>query len=131
MFYISKDKSKIDPKAVEKLLRQTYWADKRPYETIVKSMENSVCFGVFDSATDELIGFARCITDFATTYYLADVIVDEKHRGNGIGKAIVNAVTTDEDFSDIFGLLVTRDAHGLYDQYGFNKDGEKSMLRGK
>ncbi len=131
MFYISKDKSKIDPKAVEKLLKQTYWADKRPFDMIVKSIENSVCYGVFHKDTDELIGFARTVTDYATTYYLADVIVDESYRGNGIGKAIVNAVTTDEDMKDLFGLLVTRDAHGLYEQYGFRKDGEKSMLRGK
>ncbi|MBR6801317.1 MAG: GNAT family N-acetyltransferase [Eubacteriaceae bacterium] len=131
MFYISKDKSKIDPKAVERLLKQTYWADKRPSEQIEKSIENSVCYGVFHKETDELIGFARTVTDFATTYYLADVIVDENYRGNGIGKAIVNTVTTDEEMKDLFGILVTRDAHGLYQQYGFVKDGEKSMLKGK
>ncbi len=131
MFYISKDKSKLNVERVQYLLKQTYWADKRELDVIARSIENSVCYGVYEEGSDELIGFARVITDFATTYYLADVIVDEAHRGNGIGKAIVNAVTTDEDIKDIFGLLVTRDAHGLYEQFGFRKDGEKSMLRGK
>jgi len=131
MYYISKDKSKLTAERVQYLLKQTYWADKRELDVIARSIENSVCYGVYLTETDELIGFARCVTDFSTTFYLADVIVDEKYRGNGIGKAIVNTVTNDEDMKDLFGLLVTRDAHGLYEQYGFKKDGEKSMLFSK
>ena len=124
MFYISDDKKKIAPESVMRLIRQTYWASNRPLDEITVSIENSVCFGAYDSDNDELIGFARVVTDFSTCYYLCDVIVDEGHRSNGIGKALVKAITSDERFDRLEGLLITRDAHGLYSQYGFTgKDG--------
>ena len=124
LFYISDDKQKIAPESVQSLIRQTYWASDRPLDTIEASIENSVCFGAFDSDSDELVGFARVVSDFSTCYYLCDVIVDEQHRGNGIGKALVSAITSDKRFDALEGLLITRDAHGLYSQYGFTgKDG--------
>ena len=124
MFYISDDKRKLTPESVMALLRQSYWANKRPLDTIAASVENSVCFGAFDRDSGELIGFARVVTDFCTCYYLCDVIVDERHRGNGIGKALVSAVTSDARFAELEGLLLTLDAHGLYRKYGFaGKDG--------
>ena len=124
MFYITEDKQKMTPESVRLLIRQTYWASDRPLDTIAASIENSVCFGAFDSDSGELVGFARVVTDFSTCYYLCDVIVDEHHSGNGIGKALVNTITSDKRFDALEGLLITRDAHGLYSQYGFNgKDG--------
>ena len=119
MFYISDDKQKIKPESVMPLIKQTYWASDRPLDTIAASIENSVCFAAFDSDKDTLIGFARVVTDFSTCYYLCDVVVDESHRGRGIGKALVNAITSDKRFDKLEGLLITRDAHGLYSQYGF------------
>ena len=119
MFYICDDNKKMAPESVMALLKQTYWASNRPLDKIAASIGNSVCFGAFDSDSDELIGFARVVTDFSTCYYLCDVVVDESHRGNGIGKALVNTITSDERFDALEGLLITRDAHGLYRQYGF------------
>ena len=124
MFYISDNKKKIAPKNVKPLIKQTYWASDRSLETIEKSIENSICFGAFDSDSDELIGFARVVTDLYTCYYICDVVVDEAHRGNGVGKALINAITSDKRFDKLEGLLITRDAHGLYSQYGFiSKEG--------
>ena len=124
MFYITDDKEKMIPESVRRLIRQTYWASDRPLDTIAASIENSVCFGAFDSDSGELVGFARVVTDYCTCYYLCDVIVDECRRGNGIGKALVNAITSDKRFKTLEGLLITRDAHGLYSQYGFeSRDG--------
>ena len=78
---------------------------------------------------DKFVGMARVITDFATTFYIADVIVDEKYRGRGIGKKLISTIVSDNRFSNLLGLLVTRDAHGLYEQFGFAKDSERAMTR--
>ena len=130
MFYISDDKQRISPESVKTLIEQTYWASDRPLDTIAASMENSVCFGAFDAAGGELVGFARVVTDYSTCYYLCDVIVDESRRGDGIGKALVSAITSDKRFDSLEGLLITRDAHGLYSQYGFESKEGIFMGRG-
>ena len=130
MFYISDDKQKMAPESVRRLIAQTYWASDRPLDVIAASIENSVCFGAFDADSGELLGFARVVTDFSTCYYLCDVIVDERHRGIGIGKALESAITSDKRFDGLEGLLITRDAHGLYSQYGFDSRNGIFMGRG-
>lgn len=117
MFYIS-DKKDIRTEELMRLLKQTYWAQERQEEKVIRSLGNSVCFGAYDE-WDRLIGFARVVTDFVSIYYLCDVIVDTEHRGLGIGKALVDAVVTDERFAGVPALLKTKDAHGLYRKYGF------------
>jgi ribosomal protein S18 acetylase RimI-like enzyme len=112
---------------VERLLKMTYWADKRPAETIEKSMRNSVCFGIRSEEDQKLIGFARVISDYATTWYLCDVIIDPEYREQGLGKVLVSHIT--EKFSGMRGLLLTRDAHGLYAQYGFASADGRAMTR--
>ena len=112
---------------VERLLKMTYWADKRPAETIEKSMRNSACFGIRSEEDRKLIGFARVISDYATTWYLCDVIIDPEYRDQGLGKALVSHITT--QFSGQRGLLLTRDAHGLYAHYGFASAGDRAMTR--
>ena len=112
---------------VERLLKMTYWADKRSTETIEKSMRNSACFGIRSEEDRKLIGFARVISDYATTWYLCDVIIDPEYRDQGLGKALVSYVTA--QFSGQRGLLLTRDAHGLYAHYGFASAGDRAMTR--
>ena len=112
---------------VERLLKMTYWADRRPTETIEKSMRNSACFGIRSGEDQKLIGFARVISDYATTWYLCDVIIDPEYREQGLGKALVSHITT--QFSGQRGLLLTRDAHGLYAHYGFASAGDRAMTR--
>jgi len=119
---------KIDVQDVERLLRTTYWADNRPLETIKKSMQNSVCFGVV-TEDGKLVGFARVISDYATSYYLCDVVVDEKMRGLGLGKALVSHIASSPDFSGLRGILITRDAHGLYARFGFEVLNDRVMVR--
>ena len=129
MYYISEDMAKILPENVYALLQQSYWAEKRPLEKIRVAMENSVCFGVFEKETEKQVGFARVISDFATTWYLCDVIVDQAHPGNGIGKMLTAHITADPRFRDIFGMLLTRDAHGLYEKVGFRS--KESIYMGR
>ncbi len=70
---------------VVRLLKMTYWAENRPLETIEKSMRNSACYGIYLDAEEKLVGFARVISDYATTYYLCDVIVDKAYQHMGLG----------------------------------------------
>ena len=124
---ISDDKSKFPVEKAIELLHTTYWAENRDSEVIRKSIDNSIVFGVYKD--DSLIGMARVISDFATTFYIADVIIDEKYRGNGLGKKLISTIMSDERFSSLFGILVTRDAHGLYEHFGFKRDTERAMTR--
>ncbi len=128
---ISDDKSKFPIDEAIELLHKSYWAAERNPEIIKKSIENSIVFGVYekDIKIEKLIGMARVITDFATTFYLADVIIDEKYRGKGIGKKLISTIVSDNRFSSLRGILVTRDAHRLYEHFGFVKDSERAMTR--
>ncbi|MGG1634581.1 GNAT family N-acetyltransferase [Paenibacillus sp. FSL K6-3182] len=124
-FVISDDKSMLNIDTICSFLARSYWANKRSLEVIEKSINNSVCFGVYDG--DKQIGFARVVTDFATMYYLCDVFVDEEYRGTGLGKKLVEVIT--EQFEGMMGLLGTLDGHGLYEKYGFMKNTERFMNR--
>ncbi len=119
----------IRPEEAARLLKTAYWAQTRPAQAIEKSMENSVCYGVYVEGEDRLAGFARVITDRATTYYLCDVIIDERHRHKGLGKALVSYIVSRPAYSGRMGFLVTRDAHGLYEKYGFETVDGRFMSR--
>ena len=130
-YEICKDKSKISPEAVARLLEQSYWAKGRAASVCAQAMEHSVCVGAFDTQTGELVGFARAFTDYATAYYLCDVIVDERHRGQGLGKRLVEAVTGDERLAGLGGMLLTKNANGLYEKYGFDIIKDTNFMRRK
>lgn len=124
---ISKEKNLLQIDRVCKLLKMTYWANKRNKETILKSIENSVCYGVY---YDELqIGFARVITDHATNFYICDVIIDEQFQGNGLGKKLIKEICDDNSSKSLLGLLITEDAHKLYEKFGFEKDSTSFMCK--
>lgn len=127
-YYISKDKSKLQMANIKELMKQTYWAADRQEETISKAIKNSICYGVFDNCNKQ-VGFARVITDYATAYYLCDVIIHKEHRGKGLGKSIIEFITNDSELKNLHGLLLTKDAHGLYEQYGFERNAEKFMQK--
>ena len=126
-YVFSNDKNLIQLENVCKLLDKTYWANNRKLEINKKAIENSICIGVYKN--NEIIGFARIVTDYATMYWLCDVIIDENHQKNGLGKKLMEIITQMEELKGMFGLLATRDAHGLYEKYGFYKVGEKYMRK--
>ncbi len=128
-YIIKTGKETMHLEDVKTLLEQSYWANTRDLETIKKSMDHSLCYGAFLKETDKQIGFARVITDYATTYYICDVIVDECHRGIGIGKAMLDAIHSNKEVSSLKGILATNDAHELYRKYGFQEGG--SIYMGK
>ena len=118
-YIITDGKNHISARAVKNLLDGSYWAPDRPLELVEKTIENSICVGVF--LGDDLIGFARVVTDKAVFAWIADVIVREDHRGKGLGKEIVSFIQAHPDVPEHSQLLRTRDAHGLYEKFGFKK----------
>lgn len=111
-------------------MQQSYWAKERTLEKIEKSIEGSLCFAFFDTESDQIVAFARVVTDFATMYYLCDVIVDNRHRGKGLGKMLVNQIAyEDERLKGLYGILLTSDAQELYLQYGFSEYQKSCMCK--
>ena len=105
---------------IRNLLKQTYWAKDRSLKEIERSVQNSLCYAVFDDTTNRIIAFSRIVTDYVSVFYLCDVIVDEKYRGQGIAKMMLDWIMKDEiKLQGLKGVLFTKDAHGLYSKYGF------------
>jgi N-acetylglutamate synthase-like GNAT family acetyltransferase len=117
-FLISTDRAKLDLDVIHRFLARSYWAAGVPRATVVRSIENSLCFGVYDGA--DQVGFARIISDFATFAYIADVFILEPYRDRGLGKELMASIMAHPDLQGLRRWsLATRDAHGLYAQYGF------------
>jgi predicted GNAT family N-acyltransferase len=127
VYKFSDNKKLISIDKVCELLDKTYWANNRKKEITIKAIENSICIGIY--LKEEMVGFARVVTDYATMYWLCDVIIDEEHRKNGLGKKLIEIITQMKELDGMFGLLATSDAHGLYEKYGFKKVGEKYMRK--
>lgn len=118
-FVFSDDKQKIDVVAVHHYLStQSYWAKDIPVEVVQRSIDNSLCFGIYKDTRQ--VGFARWITDKATFAYLADVYVEEAYRGQGLSKKLITLMMFHNDLQGLRRyVLATVDAHGLYAQFGF------------
>ena len=124
---ISTERSLLDLGIVYGYLKTSYWAAGVPEDVVRRSVENSLCFGVYSG--EEQVGFARVVTDRATFAYLADVFVLEEHRGRGIGKWLVEAVLSHPELRGLRRwMLATRDAHELYRKYGFAELGRPGIF---
>lgn len=130
---ITTDRARLDVDLIHRWLsRESYWATHIPRELVARSIEHSLCFGAFDGAAQ--VGFARVVTDYATFGYVADVFVLPSHRGRGVSKAIMAAIDAHPELQALRRWhLVTRDAHRLYEQFGFRALGapERHMERTK
>ncbi|QHT60195.1 GNAT family N-acetyltransferase [Paenibacillus lycopersici] len=126
-FVISDNKDKLDHAVIVDYLSRSYWANKRPEERILKSIANSVCYGVYEEGRQ--VGFARIVTDWATVFYLCDVFILEAYQGRGLGKRLIEAIVNAPEYEGVAGLLGTRDAHGLYERYGFEQIEGRFMRR--
>lgn len=119
-FIISDDDSKLNIDAICDFLSRAYWADKRPRDVIEKSIKHSLNFGVYDD--HKQIGFARVVTDRAVFAYLCDVFIHEEYRGYALGKWMMECILSHPDLQGLKRwCLVTKDAHGLYKQFGFTE----------
>lgn len=118
-YELSTDDARLDVDLVHAFLsNESYWAKGRSRETVVRSIQNSLCFGVYKGKAQ--VGFARVITDYAVRAYIADVFIVPGHRGSGLGKWLVEAILSHPSLQDIGRWsLDTIDAHGLYEKFGF------------
>ena len=129
-YWITTDNSKLDFESVHNWITNSYWANGRTKEDMKKVMENSLNFGLFHN--DKQVGFARVVTDYHTFAYLCDVIIDDFYRGKGLGKMLMKEVLEYKQLKKMKRwLLFTKDAHGLYEQFGFTKDDmpERTMVK--
>ena len=118
-YLISTDPDRFDLDAFYGFMRDAYWARDRSREATAAAVANSVVFGLYTPA-GAMVGSARAVTDYSTFGWVCDVYVAEEHRGRGLGKALVAAVCEHPDLAAVRRLvLVTLDAHGLYEVRGF------------
>ena len=118
-FAVSTDRTRLDVDLIHRFLTTCYWAKGIPRETVARSLEHSLCFGVYDGSGAQ-VGFARVVSDFATVAYLGDVFVLETHRGRGLSKFMMESIMRHPALQGLRRwILLTRDAHGLYQQFGF------------
>lgn len=118
MITISTDKTKLDVAFIQHFLKDIYWAAGRTLEEVQTTIDHSFCFGIY--LDERQIGFARVITDYVVFAYLMDVFIDEKHRGHGYSKMLIEAMMNEPQLQQVkIWRLATSDAHFLYEKFGF------------
>lgn len=131
-YRITNDKEEMNIDAIHHYLSRSYWAENVPKGVVVKAIENSLCFGVLlaeEGGTEKQVGFARLITDSATFAYLADVYILEEHRSKGLSKQMMKQIVEHPQLQGLRRImLATRDAHGLYEQFGFTPLTDEKMF---
>lgn len=128
-YLVSTDPSLLDTGFVYNYLSgESYWAKNIPRDVVEKSIANSLCFGIYHQRKQ--IGFARLITDKATFAYLADVFIIEGYRGKGLSKWMIEVIHAHPELQGLRRwVLGTRDAHGLYEQFGWKAFDEEASKR--
>lgn len=131
-YRVTDNKDEMDIDAIHDYLSSSYWAEGVPKSVVAKAVENSLCFAVLavdTNSEEKQVGFARLITDSATFAYLADVYVLEEHRGKGLSKQMMQKIIEHPQLQGLRRMmLATRDAHGLYEQYGFTALTDQKMF---
>lgn len=119
-YSVSADKMKLDKAMIHHFLStKAYWSLGIPYEKVMRSIDNSLCFGLY--LGEEQVGFARVISDYTTVAYLGDVFITEEHRGIGLSKMLVQHIMQHPDLQGLRRwILLTQDAHELYRKFGWN-----------
>jgi GNAT superfamily N-acetyltransferase len=118
-FEFSTDKSRLDLDVIHRFLsEESYWANKRSFEQTKTAIENSICFGAYHDGRQ--IGFARVISDKATFAYIGDVFILDEFRGRGLSKRLLQTMLEHPELQGLRRwVLATKDAHGLYERFGF------------
>ena len=118
-YTISTENKRLDIQRIHDFVsNQSYWAQGRPIETVQRALDNSLNFGLYKN--NQLIGFARVVTDYATFAWIADVFVLSEHRGQGLSKWIMEVILSHPELQGFRRwVLATKDAYGLYARFGF------------
>jgi GNAT superfamily N-acetyltransferase len=128
-YEISTDPGRLDLAAMHAFLTRSYWSPGIPYEIVARAARHSLCFGLYQKSSGNQVGLARVVTDHATFAYLCDVYVLEEHRGHGLGKRLMREVMAHPALTGARrAMLGTRDAHGLYAEFGFRSPPDDGVL---
>jgi len=126
-FVLSTDPARLQLEAICQFLADSYWANDRPRQVIERSIENSLCFGMYKG--DQQIGFARVVTDYAVFAWLCDVYIQPDYRGRGLGKWLVATILAHPELNNLHRWrLATWDAQELYRKFGFSEIKEPKNL---
>lgn len=117
-FVLTDSKSFVDPQATHRLLALTYWGVRRPYDVVEKMVKHSLCLALLEG--DRQVGFGRAVSDFTVFSWIADIVIEPKHRGKGLGKWMMACFIEHPLLQGTQMVLQTRDAHGLYERFGFS-----------
>lgn len=126
-FHISTDKTLLNVDFIHEFVQNSYWGQERTVEQTMKTIENSFCFGMYTNCNQQ-IGFARVVTDYVFFGYIMDVIISKEYQGKGLGTKLVDFILNDEMIKNLQTItLKTKDAHSLYEKYGFSKVGNSPL----
>jgi N-acetylglutamate synthase-like GNAT family acetyltransferase len=119
-YFINDDKSRLDLNLVHQQITNSYWAKGRTFEEVKRSIDNSICYGVY--IANKRVGFARVLSDLTTIAYIMDLFIIEEQKGNGLSKMFLKKILNEARFSSVKKwMLATKDAHSLYEKFGFGK----------
>ena len=118
-FVLYDEKDAVDVDQTHQLLLQTYWASNRPRKKVEKLIKHSTCFSMFRG--DEQVGFVRVVSDFASTSWIADMVIKDGYQGKGLGYWMMDCVMSHTSFSHTQFALQTKDAHSFYEKLGFSQ----------
>jgi N-acetylglutamate synthase-like GNAT family acetyltransferase len=126
-FHISTDNFFLNIDFIHQYIHSSYWGKERTLEQTISTVENSFCFGMY-TASKQQIGFARVVTDWTFFGNIMDVFIDQEYQGMGLGKYLIEFMMNHKSIKSLQTItLKTKDAHSLYEKYGFKKVGESSL----
>jgi len=128
-YVLSDERERLDVDAIWAFLRTAYWSENVPRDVVERAIEGSLCVGLYDPDGKQ-VGFARAVTDSATFAWIADVYVLAEHRGRGLGIWLMEWLLAHAQMQGLRAVtLATRDAHELYERFGFVREGDRRLVR--
>jgi GNAT superfamily N-acetyltransferase len=119
-FVLTDDASRLDLAITQALLRDTYWGVRRPPDVVARMLEHSLPFTLLYEGVQ--VGFGRVVSDYTVFSWVADIVIDPRFRGRGLGKWMMACIKDHPSLRQTQMVLQTRDAHGLYEMYGFDRN---------
>lgn len=131
-YTVTTDPARVDAVQIHAMLRTAYWSEFIRFDVVERALKNSLVVVAIDNATGKTVAVARLVTDYATFAWLCDVFVMPEHRGKGLSKRMLTVLESDERLKTLRRwCLATRDAHGLYEQFGYRGVDAKAWMEKK
>ncbi len=128
-YEITTDPARIDAVQIHAMLRTAYWSERIRFDVVERALKNSLVVVAIEAETGKTVAVARLVTDYATFAWLCDVFVMPEYRGKGLSKRMLTMLESDERLKTLRRwCLATRDAHGLYKQFGYRSVDAKAWM---